>query len=175
MTTLLSIRDVSPPEADALGALLVRAYAALDGFPGPSEQPEYYDMLAKVARFAERPATRVLVALAGGDLLVGGVVYFGDMASYGAAGVATQLTETSGIRLLGVDPAQRGLGAGKALTQACIALARERGHRQVVLHTTRPMQAAWALYERLGFVRAGELDFDQRGLPVFGFRLALHR
>lgn len=173
MTTPLTIRDVAPAEAEALGALLVRAYSQLEGFPGPQEQPAYYDMLSNVARFAERPGTRVLVALGEEGRLAGGVVYFGDMASYGAGGEAMRLPHTSGIRLLGVDPARRGSGVGKALTEACIALARERGHRQVVLHTTRPMQVAWGMYERLGFVRSTELDFLQQDLPVFGFRLVL--
>ncbi|MCW5635604.1 MAG: GNAT family N-acetyltransferase [Rubrivivax sp.] len=85
------------------------------------------------------------------------------------------LPRTSGIRLLGVEPAQRGGGVGKALTLACIELARTAGHEQVVLHTTQPMQVAWAMYERLGFVRRPALDFSQQGLPVFGFGLALHR
>jgi ribosomal protein S18 acetylase RimI-like enzyme len=105
--------------------------------------------------------------------LAGGVVYFGDVASYGAGGAAMQLPRTSGIRLLGVDPARRGGGGGKALTLACIELARTAGHEQVVLHTTQPMQVAWAMYERLGFVRRPELDFSQQGLPVFGFGLSL--
>jgi hypothetical protein len=38
-TPLLAIRDVQPHEAAALGALLVRVYAALPGFPTPAEQP----------------------------------------------------------------------------------------------------------------------------------------
>jgi hypothetical protein len=35
------------------------------------------------------------------------------------------------------------------------------------------MQVAWQMYERLGFVRAEELDFLQEGYPVRGFRLPL--
>jgi ribosomal protein S18 acetylase RimI-like enzyme len=88
-------------------------------------------------------------------------------------GVATSVQHASGIRLLGVDPAFRGRGEGKALTLACIELARESGHSQVILHTTQAMQLAGGMYEKLGFVRSEDLDFSQQGLQVYGFRLAL--
>lgn len=173
MMPSLTIRDLRDDEADALGRLLADVYATLDGFPGPHEQPAYYDMLRDIGRFMRPPATRVLVAITGDGQLAGGVVYVHDMAQYGSGGLATQLHGCSGLRLLGVDPALRGAGVGTALTRACIALAREHGRRELVLHTTRPMQVAWRMYERLGFVRSPDLDFDQGRLPVFGFRLAL--
>lgn len=40
-------------------------------------------------------------------------------------------------------------------------------------NTTRPMRAAWRLYETLGFRRAPDPDFMQESLEVFGFRLTL--
>ncbi|MDE2156842.1 MAG: N-acetyltransferase [Xanthomonadaceae bacterium] len=173
MTSRLTIRDLAAAEADTLGQLLVRVYSGLDGFPTPAQQPGYYDMLLNIGLFTQKSETRVLVALTREGTLAGGVVYFGDMASYGAGGPATQARNASGIRLLGVEPSLRNMGVGKALTRACIDLARERGHGQVILHTTRPMKVAWGLYERLGFRRSDDLDFDQQGLQVFGFRLIL--
>lgn len=168
------IRDLHPSEFAALGQLMVDVYSRLDGFPTPAEQPRYYELLANIGRFAEKPQARVLVAVSDDGELIGGVVYFGDMAHYGSGGIATTVRDASGIRLLAVDPRFRNSGAGKALTNACIELAREQGHSQVILHTTQAMQVAWALYERLGFTRAEELDFLQEGFPVFGFRLRLH-
>jgi ribosomal protein S18 acetylase RimI-like enzyme len=100
-------------------------------------------------------------------------VYFADMSQYGAEGAATQERDASGIRLLGVAQASRGVGVGRALTLACIELARGRGHSQVVLHTTRAMATAWTMYERLGFARSEDLDFSQQALQVFGFRKRL--
>lgn len=173
MSTHLSIRDGNPDELAQLGSLLVKVYAALPGFPTPAEQPGYYEVLANIARFAEKPGARVLVALSERDELVGGVVYFGDMTQYGSAGIATSVKQASGIRLLGVDPAFRNTGAGKALTLACVELAREAAHSQVILHTTKAMQLAWGMYEKLGFVRSEDLDFSQGELRVYGFRLAL--
>jgi len=174
MSSRVTIRDLRLEEFEALGRLMVDVYTRLEGFPTPREQPHYYDMLANIGDFASKKDARVLVALDDRDELVGGVVYFGDMAQYGSGGTATTVTNASGIRLLGVQPSARGLGAGKALTKACIELAREKQHTRVVLHTTEAMRVAWAMYERLGFERDRALDFMQGALPVFGFSLALN-
>lgn len=173
MSTTLTIGDLRPEGAAALGQLLVEVYASLEGFPRPEEQPAYYDLLRGIGRFTEKPGVRVLTAHTEAGALVGGVVYFADMAQYGSGGTATLERNASGIRLLGIDPRFRGLGAGRALTEACIALARAAGHAQVILHTTQAMTQAWAMYERMGFRRSEDLDFLQQGFPVFGFRLAL--
>lgn len=173
MHTPITIRGVRPGEVAALGQLMVRVYSSLDGFPTPLEQPRYYEQLTNIGQFSERPGARVLVAVTPGEELTGGVVYFGDMTQYGSGGIATTVRDASGIRLLAVDPRFRGSGVGRALTGACIALAREAKHSQVILHTTAAMRTAWAMYERIGFVRAEELDFRQEGFPVYGFRLPL--
>ncbi len=173
MSSPFTIRDVAPDEAEALGRLMVDAYARLPGFPSPDERPRYYDMLARVASLNERPGTRVLVAVRGDGTLLGGVVCFADMAQYGSGGSATRETNATGIRLLAVDPAHRNAGVGKALTIFCIERAVERGHAQVILHTTHAMTVAWGMYERLGFRRSPDLDFLQEGLEVFGFRRRL--
>ena len=169
----MQIRDIEPDEHAALGRLMVDVYSRLEGFPGPAEQPRYYEMLANIGAFATRRGARVLVALSPTGELWGGVVYFADMSEYGSAGAAPLEKNASGVRLLGVDPHVRGRGVGRALSKACIELAREQSHGCVVLHTTQPMRAAWALYESLGFRRAPDLDFLQEALQVFGFRLAL--
>jgi len=173
MPTPPTIRDLRPEEFDALGHLMVEVYSGLEGFPTPADQPRYYDLLARIGQFTGKKDARVLVAVTPAGDLAGGVVYFGDMAEYGSGGIATTIQNASGIRLLGVRSTARGAGVGKALTQACIQLARDRGHGQVILHTTQAMRIAWGLYERLGFTRSEELDFSQQGLPVFGFRLSL--
>ena len=141
----------------------------------PQEQPDYYAMLENVAARAAKPALRVFVACNSTDHLLGSVDFIDDMAQYGSGGSASTVTNAVGIRLLAVDNAARGKGVGKALTQFCIERARELGKARIVLHTTRVMQAAWTLYERLGFVRFPEIDFRQGNLEVFGFQLVLSR
>ena len=173
MATPFTIREIQPIEFKGLGKILVEVYSNLEGFPTPGEQPRYYELLANIGRFTETKDAKVLVAVSGADELVGGIVYFGDMSEYGSGGTATTVKDASGIRLLCVSPKFRGMGAGKALTHACVQLAKEKGHTQVILHTTHAMRIAWQLYERLGFVRSEDLDFSQQGLLVSGFRLRL--
>src|SRR5690242_19526310 len=101
------LREARPDEFEALGQLLVDVYARLDGFPKPEEQPRYYALLADIGHFARKPQAQLLVALDAQERLLGGVVYFGEMAHYGSGGMAGTLTDASGIRLLGVAPAAR--------------------------------------------------------------------
>lgn len=169
----MEIREAREDEHAALGALLVQAYAGLEGFPRPHQQPRYYAMLADVGRFARMEQVSLLVAASAQGALAGGVVYFGSMREYGGGGIAGTIPNASGLRLLAVAPAFRGGGVGRALTLACIERARQRRHAEVILHTTQAMRVAWHMYERLGFRRAQELDFLQEDLQVFGFRLAL--
>jgi len=173
MSEQFTIRNLCPEEFAALGRLLVAVYSGLEGFPSPEAQPGYYEMLANIGQFAERKDARVLAAVTPEGELLGGLVYFGDMAEYGAGGKAKTVRNASGIRLLGIDPKFRGLGAGRALTGFCIQLARDKRHEQVILHTTNAMRTAWALYERMGFNRSEDLDFSWEGFPVHGFRLRL--
>ncbi|MEH6576797.1 MAG: GNAT family N-acetyltransferase [Amphritea sp.] len=167
----ITIREIVPEECAALGTLLVDAYSQMEGFPSKEEQPGYYQMLENIGSFTDVRAAKILVALSRENELLGGVVYFGDMLEYGSGGTACQIKNASGIRLLGVHSKSRGMGIGNALTRACIQLAKDNQHSQIVLHTTSAMQSAWRLYESLGFMRSQDLDFKQEELPVFGFRL----
>lgn len=78
------------------------------------------------------------------------------------------------MRLLAVPPAARGLGIGAALVQECIGRARRSGSKALTLHTSDVMQVAMRMYERIGFVRAPELDFRlSENVTVKGYRFNL--
>jgi GNAT superfamily N-acetyltransferase len=78
------------------------------------------------------------------------------------------------VRLLAVAPLARGRGVGAALMQECARRVRKTGGRTLSLHTTDMMHAALRMYERMGFVRARELDFHPApGVTVKGYRLDL--
>ncbi len=55
---------------------------------------------------------------------------------------------------LAVAPAARGMGLGRQLVDACIAWARQKGGRQVVLLSSTRLKDALRLYERAGFRHA---------------------
>ncbi len=166
-----SIRDANPTEFSLLGELTVDVYSSLRGMPSVGEQPDYYGVLRDVARRAHPPATRVFTAVSDSGELLGTVNFFADMRQYGSA--ASSISNAAGIRYLAVKPERRGSGIGRSLTVYCISLAHELGKSAVILHTTKAMPTAWAMYERMGFQRCAEIDFQQGSLEVFGFRLDL--
>ena len=167
------IRNARPDEFEALGKLLVGVYSQLEGFPKQNEQPEYYQLLYNIGDWTKKPHTELLVAVNDEGMLLGGLVYFGDMQYYGSGGTATLEKNSAGFRLLAVDPVARGKGMGKLLTNECIRKAREAKLSQVIIHSTKAMQTAWKMYEHVGFKRSEDLDFMQGALPVYGFRLIL--
>jgi ribosomal protein S18 acetylase RimI-like enzyme len=55
------------------------------------------------------------------------------------------------LRLLIIHPKARGIGLGRRLTRACIAFARRKDYRKIVLWTQSHLTAARAIYERENF------------------------
>ncbi|MFC8246082.1 GNAT family N-acetyltransferase [Streptomyces chartreusis] len=149
----IAIRDAEPDEFDALGEITAGAYLH-DGLLDFGESDEYLGELRDVAKRAA--AAEVLVAVADGRLL-GGVTFVpsgGPMADIARSGEAE-------IRMLAVDRAGRGRGAGEALVRACVDRARAtEGCVRIVLSTQRTMHGAHRIYERLGFVRTPERDWN---------------
>jgi GNAT superfamily N-acetyltransferase len=155
----LIIRPVRPDEYGALGELTVTAYHDVGEMP---HQEAYDARLRDVAHRAETSC--VAVAVSPGGRVLGGVTYVSGPEDPYSEDLATG---DAGIRMLAVDPAAQGQGVGRALTQWCLDRARETGRRRMVLHTSSMMPAAIRLYERMGFVRAPEIDFT----PVPGVDL----
>jgi ribosomal protein S18 acetylase RimI-like enzyme len=166
-----TIRNARPNEFAEIGKLMVKVYSQLEGFPKESEQPKYYEMLANIGALTEKPETELLIAISSDNKIAGGLVYFGDMKYYGSGGTATKEKNAAGFRLLAVDNTLRGHGIGKLLTNECIRKTKNKNINQVIIHTTKAMQTAWGMYEKIGFKRSEDLDFMQGELPVFGFRL----
>ena len=170
-----SIRNAKPDEFRQIGKLMVTVYSALEGFPNVDEQPNYYRMLRSIGDLTNKPGVELIVAVNENENLLGAVVYFADMGQYGSGGSATSEENASGFRLLAVAQEARGAGIGKALSCECIERARRDGNDTLIIHTTKAMQTAWQMYEKLGFERALALDFLQEKLPVYGFRLNLRQ
>lgn len=173
MKDKITLRNADKGEFKEIGELMVSVYSQLEGFPKQTEQPGYYQMLLQVGELTRKPGTEIIVAAADSHQILGAVVNFSDMQYYGSGGTATQEKDSGGFRLLAVDTQARGLGIGKSLTLECIRRAKSKKLKQVVIHTTKAMEPAWKMYEKIGFQRSEDLDFMQGQLPVFGFRLKL--
>ena len=59
------------------------------------------------------------------------------------------------MKRLYVAPEARGLGLGKALTNAIVEVARKRGYSELYLDTLPTMGTAVRVYDKIGFRRIG--------------------
>ncbi|MBZ3903690.1 GNAT family N-acetyltransferase [Streptomyces griseiscabiei] len=149
----ITIRRALADEYTTLGEITAQAYLG-DGLLDFGESDAYLGELRDVAKRAA--AADVLVALAD-DRVLGGVTFVpagGPMADIARPGEAE-------IRMLAVAAEARGRGVGEALVRACVERARTvEGCARLVLSTQRSMHAAHRIYERLGFTRTPERDWN---------------
>lgn len=118
-------------------------FAAADAYGLSIYAPENYHAL-DAAEFARDDVTLLVARTDDGE----------------AAGMAAlvEVHEPDGtgfgeLKRMFVHDAARGTGVGRALLDAVIALARDRGIRTLRLETGEPQADALRLYERAGFVR----------------------
>jgi DNA-binding MarR family transcriptional regulator/GNAT superfamily N-acetyltransferase len=72
------------------------------------------------------------------------------------------------LRLLLVEPEARGLGLGKRLVAECVAFARAKGYRKLVLWTQSNLAAARAIYKAAGFKRTRQERHSSFGYDLTG-------
>lgn len=127
----LAIRDATRPEADAVTALIQRAFAPWVPVVGRRPAPMDSDHAAAIA------AGQVRLALVAGRL----------------AGVSVLIPMPDHLELdaLAVDPAAQGAGIGRALITDAEALARRLDLPAIRLCTNQAMTSNVALYQRAGF------------------------
>jgi len=167
------IRDAREDELDAVGDLIVRAYAEYG--PGADAPP---DLTAAFEEYAveqrdvqSRMEDSIPIVAEIDGRLVGTVTFYPPKLEGTGEGWGPMW---AGIRLLGVDPDARGAGIGRALTEECVRRARALGAVEMGLHTTRLMEVARAMYERMGFSRFPENDIPiTDDFVVVAYRLPL--
>jgi len=147
------VRVAWPEEYAAVGELTVRAYRA-DGHGSPAYAERLRDAAGRAAAGLLLVATAP-VATDAAELLLGTVALFPAGAEYAQLAGPGEME----IRMLAVDPAARGLGAGAALAAACVQRAQDAGATGVRLSTEPAMTVAHRIYERLGFRRTPDRDW----------------
>lgn len=156
------IRDFAAEDAAAVNAV---ALAAFEQYRGEYEDwPAFSAFVGAMANLAE--GGELIVALSDGRV-AGAVAYFAPHATKPALFDPAWPV----IRMLVVDPAARGRGLGRMLTEECIRRARRDGADMIALHTSPIMQVALAMYLRLGFVPLRDSP------PIYGvpYRIYLKR
>jgi GNAT superfamily N-acetyltransferase len=86
----------------------------------------------------------------------------------GAVFLARKSATVAQLRMLILVPEARGLGLGSQLSDACIAFARARGYRKMVLWTNSCLTAARAIYARRGFVLTKTEPYHGFGQDLVG-------
>jgi GNAT superfamily N-acetyltransferase len=86
----------------------------------------------------------------------------------GSVFVVKQGRSTAKLRLLIVEPRARGRGLGKRLVEECVAFARARGYRKLVLWTQSNLAAARAIYKKTGFTRTKQERHSTFGVKLTG-------
>lgn len=163
------IRDARPEEFDAVRDLTVGAYQR---YAGVMELEAWEGLRGAVmAGLATAEPVERIVAERDG-VIVGAVQLYPPAANaYGELMDAVGWPE---LRLLAVAPDARGQGVGRMLVDECVRRARAWGARELGLHTSRSMEVATGMYERMGFVRAPEHDFRPPGAElVTAYKLGL--
>ncbi len=148
----MDVRRAGPDDLVAAGDVCVAAYA-----PFTVGSSDFYIAELRDAARRDREA-EVWVAVEGGRVL-------GCVTSCPPGSPWSEIAmgpEEGEFRMLAVDPAARGRGVGAALVGRCEARARAHGAVGMVLSTLAEMASAHRLYERLGYRRAPERDWQPK-------------
>lgn len=145
------IRPAEPRELEAVGLLTLAAYVA-DGHQQP-DGPYAGELLAADQRASQAD---LVVAVAHDGTLLGTVTF----CLPGSPWAEVSRPGEAEFRMLAVAPEARGRGIGEALAAWCVDRAREQGCTAVALSSLEEMHAAHRLYERMGFARAPERDWQ---------------
>lgn len=157
------VRLARPDEYDAIADLTVTVYSSLEG----GLHPEYAAILR---RTAERAATAEVVVAVQGDALLGSLTYVPEPGPQGSIATGNEAE----FRTLVVSDAAQGRGVGRGLVQWSVERARADGRDRLVLSTMPWMRVAHGLYERMGFVRTPDRDWQPRpGIDCWTYALHL--
>jgi ribosomal protein S18 acetylase RimI-like enzyme len=157
------LRDYRGDDADAIIRVALAAFAEFEQHY--SDWPLFN---AHVAKMPELAKTGEIIVAEDGGQIVGAVAYVGPQAPKPAFFEPAWPI----IRMLVVDPAARGKGIGRQLTEECLRRAERDQASTIALHTTPIMTVALPMYLRMGFARVREAP-DILGVPYAVYVKAL--
>lgn len=158
------IRPYGPADASAVNRLALAAFAQYEVV-----YSDWEALRAGVKNTASLADHAELIVAEDGGRLLGAVAY----CCPGSMPRADFFEpEWPIIRMLVVEPAARGRGLGRKLTEECISRARRDGASIIGLHTSPAMQVALAMYLKLGFKLTRRVP-DRFGVPYGVYTLDL--
>jgi len=149
------LRDYRDDDAEAVAHVALAAFAQFE--QDFSDWPLFTTNVAKMPELAK---TGEIIVAEDSDQIVGAVAYIGPQAPKPAFFDPAWPV----IRMLVVDPAARGKGIGRQLTEECLRRAERDQAPVIALHTTPIMTVALPMYLRMGFARVREAP-DILGVP----------
>jgi GNAT superfamily N-acetyltransferase len=147
----VEVRPAQPEEYEEAGRVTALAYRE---FADGGSWDRYLDLIADVG--ARAHVGVVLIAVEDGRILGSATLELDERIEDDDDPLPPDQAE---IRMLGVDPDQRGRGVARALMDACFAWAARAGKTRMLLHTTQRMEAAQAMYEAMAFERLPDRVF----------------
>jgi ribosomal protein S18 acetylase RimI-like enzyme len=160
----IRIRPAHTDELGRVGDITAAAYT----HDGHVAEDDHYVEHLRDAATREREA-ELYVALVD-DVLAGTVTFCPEGSRWREIG-----REGEGeFRMLAVAPNHRRQGVAQALVGLCLERSRELGYDAVVLSSLESQAPAQRIYERLGFVRVPDRDWEPvPGVALMGFRAVL--
>ena len=151
----LRLRDARDGDGDAIREVTLAAYSVYASIMGPMWEFYRLSILETLADIA--PAEQIVAERDGS--IVGTALLFPSGTVFQRPDGESAALIWPEMRLLAVAPVAQGFGIGAALVRECIRRAQKSGVAVLTLHTTEAMRVAMAMYERMGFHHAPELDF----------------
>ncbi|WP_066331466.1 GNAT family N-acetyltransferase [Azohydromonas lata] len=137
-----SLREFCFQDAARINALALEAFQQYEG--AYQDWPLFQSKIANMAALAQ--TGEIVLAELDGRIL-GAVAYVGP----GATKADFFKPHWPIMRMLVVAPGARGRGIGRALARACLQRAERDGATEFALHTSKIMDVALPMYERMGF------------------------
>jgi len=155
----VAVRTARPDDAAAIDQVALSAFAQY------RDQYSDWEVFSRgVGAMSQLAANADLIVAERGGRIVGAVAYVGP----DQPKLDIFEPHWPAIRMLVVDPAARGDGIGRRLTEACADRARADSAALIALHTSPIQSVALALYLRMGFRELRPIA------PIFGVPYSIY-